>query len=87
MGSLGTLTEEEIALIHKHRKERARIAEANARRLEVLEVAAAYERWLQLHQCGSSYSTFVNEFGYEGRRGDHVFHVVESLCEKAREAE
>ncbi|MCY1287803.1 hypothetical protein D9M68_404470 [compost metagenome] len=34
-------------------------------RLLKLQMAAQYEQWLQENERGSSFSTFVNEFGAE----------------------
>ncbi|HFE9955564.1 hypothetical protein [Pseudomonas shirazica] len=64
--SLGPLSPEEEEMIRRHRDEKAQRAAALAFRLKALKVAAEYEAWLQQdEECGDSFSTFVNRFGYQ----------------------
>ncbi|MBM7166101.1 hypothetical protein [Pseudomonas aeruginosa] len=55
--SLGPLSPEEEEMIRRHRDEKAQRAAA---------LAFEYEAWLQQdEECGDSFSTFVNRFGYQ----------------------
>ena len=42
----------------------------------LLEVAARYAEWLKAHDRGTSFSTFVNEFGYERSDAAKVYEYL-----------
>ena len=44
---------------------------------EILKVAWQYDSWLTSKRRGSSFSTFINEFGFEGEDGSKIFREVE----------
>lgn len=73
------LTEEEVAHIKQRReKEEARKAVLK-KRLDRIMVAHDYEKWLQDKGRGSTFSTFVNEFGYDELDSSEVYGVVEAI--------
>ncbi len=75
--------EEEMILNERARLEK--ISFARGYRAKVLKVAHGYRGWLDKHGRGSSFSTFVNEFGYQGRDSTQVFHAVQRLFAVADE--
>lgn len=77
------LTESERALIIQRREDEKKAAEARASRRSALRVAADYEAWLQDNGRGSTFSTFVNEFGYDEAGAGDVFRRVETIRQVA----
>lgn len=73
------LTEDERALILRRREKAEAEALALLAKLQVIETAAKYEAWLQSNKRGSSFSTFVNEFGYQEAGADVMFFRVENV--------
>jgi hypothetical protein len=73
------LTEEEQNLILKRREEIAALEETRRVKLLTLETAAKYEAWLQQEGRGSTFSTFVDEFGYDEHDASSMFKRVEVL--------
>ncbi|WP_220814082.1 hypothetical protein [Pseudomonas paralcaligenes] len=73
------LDEEERALIYAHRQQKEQAREQRMLRLRVLELALRYETWLQKQGRGSSFSTFVNEFGYDDPGGKHLYTLVQAV--------
>lgn len=63
------LDEEEIEIIQKHRAQK----EAERKRmdsiLKLLRVAYEYEQWLKENGRDTSFSTFVDEFGFQNEGG------------------
>lgn len=59
------ITEAEKTLILQRRQQDANLKTIQRQRLFALETAAKYEAWLQENKRGSSFSTFVDEFGYQ----------------------
>ena len=43
----------------------------------ILKTAGAYDEWLTSNRRGSSFSTFVNEFGFDGENSSAIFAKVE----------
>ena len=64
------VTPEELQLLEQAREHKKQLLERRAYALELLSVAANYAAWLVENNTGSSYSTFRNEFGYQGRAHD-----------------
>ncbi len=79
MEKLWSLSDEEQALVIEHRRQL--LAERNrlARRLRVLELALKYEHWLQKNERGSSFSTFVNEFGCDDGNSNTLYEQVQGV--------
>jgi len=63
------LTAEEIALVEEYRKEKAKEEERRRRTSHRLQIAKDYIEWLYANGRGTTFSTFVDEFGY-GRDGE-----------------
>lgn len=74
-----TLTPEEEALILNRREKSARVSKEAAQRLRVLKIAGNYESWLQANGRGSSFSTFVEEFGFDEPGAAEFFRRVEKV--------
>lgn len=73
------LTEDEQKLILKRRYEIAAKEESRRVKLQSIETAAKYEAWLQNEGRGSTFSTFVDEFGYDEHDASAVFRRVEAI--------
>ena len=77
---LGDVSETEVLLmkqlVFKMRQEDALKAKQKALRLTVLRVAHEYEIWLQDADVSSSFSTFINTFGYQESDGKQLFELV-----------
>lgn len=77
------LSNEEIKLINEHRASKANKKHLEKAKRRVLQAAFRYGLWLARHGRGSSYSTFKEEFGYEGRDCSEMFRVVEHILAAA----
>ncbi|HBO4355102.1 TPA: hypothetical protein L4U31_002860 [Pseudomonas aeruginosa] len=73
------LDEEERALVHAHRQQKKEERDRLTRRLLVLELALSFESWLQKHERGSSFSTFVNEFGCDDPNHAKLYESVQAI--------
>lgn len=80
---LGDLSPDEVALIRQRRAENSRREQQLEFRLEAIKVAAEYETWLQANKCGDSFSTFINEFGYQEPQGSIMHHYVTRIRKAA----
>ena len=83
MTDLGPLTDDEIYLIRSLRAEQAALAALQSRRMKALDTAASYGRWLFENGAGTSFSTFINEFGYQERDGQAMYADVTLLLDAA----
>jgi long-subunit acyl-CoA synthetase (AMP-forming) len=72
------ITESEKKLILQMRRDEANRKTIQRQRLFALEIAAKYEAWLQENNRGSSFSTFVDEFGYQVA-DKLVFEQIEAI--------
>lgn len=79
------LTDEELSIVRRHREEKAARAASQALRLSALKLAAEYDEWLSTNGRGSSFSTFVDEFGYEESDCSLMYRIVQKLRETALE--
>jgi hypothetical protein len=70
------LNDYEIQLVRKHRAEVKAKADALEMRVLVLSTALAFERWLQKSGEGHSYSSFVNQFGYQDKESNKMYAQV-----------
>lgn len=80
-----SLTDAERELILQRRAEQERAAVALAERRAILDIASRYEAWLQDNGRGSTFSTFVDEFGYDDIGAGDVFSRVEAIRAAAGE--
>lgn len=71
-------TDEEKALILRNRQIAANRKTIERQRIFALETAVKYETWLQENKCSSTFSTFVDEFGYQAA-DSLVFKQVEAI--------
>ncbi|MCF7963989.1 MAG: hypothetical protein K9L79_00450 [Methylobacter tundripaludum] len=72
------VTEDEKKQILQRRQHEANLKTIQRQRLFALETAAKYEAWLQENNRGSTFSTFVDEFGYQAA-DKLVFGQVEAI--------
>lgn len=63
------LTTEEIALINDHRRHKAEAIARDKQTLHLLQTAASFLQWLQDNGRGPSFTTFLDEYGYQGDSG------------------
>lgn len=61
------LTDDEVAIIERYRVEKRHAEQVRGATVGVLEIAAAYADWLHKNGAGDTYSTFANDFAWEGR--------------------
>lgn len=73
------LSDSEVRMINESRAQIARTKAHAKLRRRALREAFRYECWLNRHHFGSSYSTFVNNFGYQGADSQEMFRVVDEI--------
>ncbi len=73
------LDEEERAILYAHRQRKQQERDRLALRLKLLDLAHRYEAWLQANGRGSSFSTFVNEFGCSEPEGNKLYQQVQAI--------
>lgn len=75
--------DEEIEIIKKHRaaKEKSDLRFNN--RIKALDIARKYDIWLRKNGRGSSFSTFVDEFGFEGDDSFFMYQVLKDILAAA----
>jgi hypothetical protein len=78
-----SLSKDELEIIQKRRDEKAKAEFKIKYRIKALETARNYDVWLRENGRGSSYSTFVNEFGYEDDDSSFMYKVVKEILETA----
>lgn len=73
----------EARMINERRALKARERHHAKLKRRALQIALRYQCWLSRNRQGSSYSTFVNTFGYQ--RGDcrDMFRAVEQIIAAA----
>ena len=79
------LTKEEKAIILSRRNEQRKIEEIQSKRLQILQISFDYEKWLIENGRFSSFTTFVDEFGYDEKDNAIIFKQVESIRHHAYE--
>jgi hypothetical protein len=80
------LSEAEGEMILENRKKQEEFLRRKTSALHLLKTAYDYETWLQAHGRESSFTTFLDEFGYDGIEGKTsamVFKQVSYLRESA----
>lgn len=73
------LDDDEIALVERHRAEKKKRADRDAFVLLTLKVAAGYEEWLQREQQSDSFSTFVNQYGYQCAEASKLHDAIKVI--------
>jgi len=81
------LTQQEIDLVLGYREKQKERARQRKNRVHLLNIAKAYEEWLQDNSRGSSFSTFMDEFGFNGLNSADVFRLVEEIRRTCDHAE
>ena len=79
------VNDDELTMIYRRREEIGLRALIDSRCVKSLITASEYEQWLNLHGRGSSFSTFINEFNYQGESGELLFKAVEAARKAVRE--
>lgn len=77
------LTDSELEIVLKLREKNARATNERALKLDMLRLAAEYEFWLQNNCMSSTFSTFMDGFGYGKVGAPGVFRRVEAIREAA----
>ena len=77
------LTQEEIQVVEQHRAEKEFIRRRKEMQFVILETAYEYEKWLRQNGAGSSYSTFCDDFKYDGDNRQFVYDAVEEIRRQA----
>ncbi len=73
------LTEEEYAMIVAHRK--AKSASDMVQAMKLLDLVSRWTKYIEYTGDGSSYSAFVNDFGYNGIEGEDRPETYRKVCE------
>ena len=77
------LSAEEGKIIFAFRQKKAAEAAERARIVERLRTAYEYKKWLFENGAGSTFSTFCDDFGYEGEDHSTMFKNVTDLMQLA----
>lgn len=76
------LSKEEMQLIREHRLKNQAKQNKRDQDLHILMTAYHYNKWLLDNGAGSTYSTFCDDFKYQGMEGlrrDYVFKKVSEI--------
>lgn len=73
------ISPEEAQIINEKRAQKARKRHHAKLVRRALHVSLRYQCWLSRNRQGSSYSTFVNAFGYQQSDCSEMFRVVEKI--------
>lgn len=80
---IDALSPDEVKLLEAHRKRKETQGQSSAHQIHALKVAARYSIWLDKEGRGTSFSTFVDEFGYESSDCKQVYEKVLKIREAA----
>jgi len=75
------LTKEEQNIILKMRYEKERQERKEVLSLKYLKLAAEYLAFLQNEGAGSTFTTFTDDFGYHGEKGENRSKTYEVVLE------
>lgn len=78
---LTDLTEDEKRLILKRRNDQVRAESRTRQQKKVMKTSIEYWDWLVENDRGSSFSTFVNEFEYDGSDSSIMYKAVQVYLE------
>lgn len=79
------VSEQEEAMILNKRAREEKISIAKSYRSKILKVAHGYREWLDKYGRGSTFSTFVDEFGYQGGDATQVYNAASRLLDIAND--
>lgn len=74
---------DEIALIQKHRDEKAQRKVAEAFQGKSIATAHAFNKWSVQTDEGLTFTTFVNTFGYQDADGRKMYEAVKRILDAA----
>lgn len=81
------LTPDEERLILQHRAIEEQDRKDRALALRRLKVAFDFAQWMEIEGCGSSYSTFCDDFGYEATEDENrsrTYEIVTDIIKLAK---
>lgn len=84
--SMDELSDDEIALIQRHRAEKAQREAARAFQRKAIATAHAFNDWSEASGEGLTFSTFINTFGYQDADGQRMYEAVKRIFAAAAEA-
>jgi hypothetical protein len=73
------LSDEEIALVRRHRDEMAKALAVQKFKSAAIATAKGFDEWSQTSGEGLSFSTFINSFGYQGGDGKQMYEAVSRI--------
>lgn len=73
------LTTAELRLVAQSRADAEARVNGTGYRIHLLDVAHRWAEWLAEHNRGPSFSTFVNEFGYDAGAPAETYRDVDAL--------
>jgi hypothetical protein len=76
MSTQMALSDQEAKLIENNRAKKAQQQWRINNRIKTLVTALRYDKWLIKHGRCSSFSAFVDEYGYEGNDASDMYKVV-----------
>lgn len=77
------LSDEEIALVQRHRDEKANALAAQKFKSAAIATAKAFDEWSENSREGLTFSTFINSFGYQGGDGKQMYEAVSRINDAA----
>lgn len=80
------LSNEEISLILKHREQKRKSDDLLLIKHTAVKTLCNYYEWLRAEGRESSFSAFVNEFGYSGENPRHVYLAVHAAIKAIESA-
>ena len=78
------ISDKELTKIKLEREKRKQERREHLHYVKILRVASEYSFWLHRKSRGSSYSTFVNEFGYQEKDSSKTFDLVTKILESLK---
>ncbi len=75
------VTDTEFAKIKIERQKKRNERRARLHYIKLLRIAADYSYWLHRKSRGSSFSTFTDEFGYNGKDAVRNYELVLRILE------
>lgn len=81
MSEIALLADDELKIIQEHRAKKAKIEHQFKMQTKALNIAVDYITWLKTHKRITTFSTFVDEFGYEEEDCSFMYKVVINILE------
>lgn len=79
------VTEEEKFIIEKAREEKKEKIKKELKKQEMLEIANDYNKWLNENGEVSTFSTFVNSYGYDKENSNIVYRTITNIINAAND--